>query len=200
MKQNQFVWPFLDVLVSAACRWCRNWLTLIIPIRAKGNLPPVQEANLKEINSIHLCGGRIEMKCNQPDNPTQTLILIHGDGIHPPALCWSYQKLYLYHKILTVNSAVWWFGMVLVVQSWLVSFSFCFTPQLPSPPSRLGALRYWCWLCWLSRKHNLLQFCVWICVGRKTKRQFFSFLMEICILLYRTEHNSAQCLQRQIVL
>jgi hypothetical protein len=34
-----------------------------------------------------LCGGHIETKCNQPDNPTQTLVLIHGDGIHPPTLC-----------------------------------------------------------------------------------------------------------------
>jgi hypothetical protein len=34
-------------LVSAACRWCRNWPTLIMPIKAKGSLPPVLEASLK---------------------------------------------------------------------------------------------------------------------------------------------------------
>ena len=102
---------------------------------------------------LSIAWGLIETKCTQPDNPTQTLVLLHW-WWYSPISSFVCQKCYLYHnKILTVNSGVWWFGMVLVVQSWLVWFLFL-QPCFPLQPSHLGALCYWCCLWWLSRKHS----------------------------------------------
>lgn len=78
------------------------------------------------------------------------------------------QKCYLYHnKILTVNSGVWWFGMVLVVQSWLVWFLFL-QPCFPPPTFTLGSFVLLVLsLVAVKETQSLSWFCVWKYVGRR---------------------------------